>query len=673
MFICLNGSSSTFNSVKDIIKKEGRLYLQEDGNLFSIDTKAVIVKPFSSVKDLLPEYKIIKEEAFGYIVIEVPLEVGIQDYVKKLRETKRFELVDYITEVKCYWTPNDSLLSGQWFVNKLKLPLVWEITKGNPNIRVAVIDTGVDRDHFDIGYGYGNYTNISYNYGWDYVSDTQYHTPHSQGSHGTEIAGLISAKSNNIHGVAGMAGGDNSPGVTLMSYRVIEKDGDYTSSMGTAIKKAVDQGANIINISMGLGSNSSTMEALDYAYNHGVVVVCATGNDGNSNISFPASYNSTIAVGASSINDLRENYSNFGTGIDLVSPTYLSSTTSLNNNYFFMTATSMAAALVSGTAALMLSVNSSLTPDQIRTILQKTATKLPGYTYNSNGWNSEVGYGMLNTFAAVLAASNTQFLQASTMCNGTSASFSLNGLLSGMTVQWSFSDGYGSSAPTIQTSGNSCTITNNLSRTYRGKLNAQVYSSGNLIATLTKDLILYSGFYGQYTSDNLSGTISYSPVFYVKPGFSTVITSPNLLGATVSYDNSGTPPLYFQHDPTLGRLQLTMPTNNGGTPVIINVDDICGSNTVLYAMPQNSYYLNIAYEGSNIIISLDKEGVALRNSSADQSWSYEIRSATRGDIRASGRVNSSSTTISTTGWSKGIYIIKAIIGKEETTEKLIVK
>ena len=454
LFIYLYGSADTFHSVKEVIKKDNCLFLKEDGNLFSIDTKVVIAKPVSSKKEIPLEYKIIREEAFGYVVIEVPQKEDIQDYVRKLKETKLFKSVDYITEVKCYWTPNDSLLNDQWFVNKLKLPYVWEITKGNPNIKVAIIDTGVDRDHFDIGYGYGNYTNISYTYGWDYVSDSQYHTPHSEGSHGTEIAGLIGAKTNNTHGVAGMAGGNNSSGVTLIPYRVIERGGDTTSSLGTAIKKAVDQGANIINISMGQASTPSVIEALDYAHDHGVIVICATGNEGNPYISFPASYNTTIAVGASNFNDLHASYSNYGTGIDLVAPTYLSLTTSLNNGYSYMTATSMAAALVSGTAALMLSVNSSLTHEQIRLILHKTAIKLSDYTYDSNGWNSEVGYGMLNTYAAVCTA-KVSLTGPSIVCN--SGSFSISEIPTGASVSWSVSNnclsivsGQGTGSVTLQ-------------------------------------------------------------------------------------------------------------------------------------------------------------------------------------------------------------------------------
>lgn len=287
-------------------------------------------------------------------------------------------------------------------------------------------------------------------------------------------------------------------------------------------------------------------------------------------------------------------------------------------------------------------------------------------------WLDPIGSGQYTTNTK--RQHSPQLSGPTSICQNSTALYTITDLPPNSTIVWSFSsDFYGPTAPSGHASGTTCSITNNCQKSFKGTLIAKIMWDGSLLTQLEHPFICYSGFYGQYTSDNLSGTISYSPVFYVKPGFNTAITSPNLIGATVSYDNSGTTPLYFQHDPTLGKLQFTMPTNNGGTPVIINVYDVCGNQSLLYAMPQNSYYLSISYEGSNVNISLNEEGDALKSNSVDQAWSYEIRSATRGDLRASGIVNSRSTTISTAGWPKGIYIIKATIGKEETTEKIIVR
>lgn len=194
------------------------------------------------------------------------------------------------------------------------------------------------------------------------------------------------------------------------------------------------------------------------------------------------------------------------------------------------------------------------------------------------------------------------------------------------------------------------------------------------VQRLTKAVYAYKDFHGQYTSDNLTGIIDYSHVFYVKPGVNTAITSFNLIGATVSYANSGTTPLYFRHDPTIGKLEFTMPTNNGGAPVIINVNDVYGGHYQLYAMPRNSYYLNITYEGDYINITLENDDEkVLKTMAIEQPWSYEIRNASMGALKASKSISTRYTTISTAGWPKGIYIIKARIGKEEVTEKIVVK
>lgn len=673
-----SGSAQDIQMNKELETINDTLYVLENGAKYRVDKSQVVVKLKDSIKNLPQNIKLLRTHRLGYIDIEVPKDNNVIDYVEKLKSLGIFESVDYISEVKTCFTINDHSLvydpSRQWYIDRINLWNTWDITTGISSIKIAVIDSGVNWNNPDLGYGDDTYTNLDSSLEKDYLSD-----PYDQYGdwHGTSTAGVIGAKTNNGEGVAGVAGGNNSHGATVISYRIIKGTTSPATYVADAIIDATDDGVKVINCSFDCNSTQDRIDAITYAYNHGVTIVCSTGNYNNSNITFPASDTRTIAVGAINNYDLRwsessSTGSNYGSGIDLVAPG-VDVFTTFTYTYGNETGTSVASPFVAGTVALMRSMNSSLSPSQIRDILQKTATKISGYTYNSSGWNSEVGYGVLNAFAAVLGACNTSFLEDTSICYGSSASFSLNNLPSGLTVQWSITDGYGPTTPTIQTSGNSCSITNNLSMTFSGKLNAKVYDGTNLIATLTKNLVLYSDFYGQYTSDNLSGTIDYTHIFYVKPGYNTTITSLNLIGATASYSSSGTTPSYFSLDPTLWKLYFTMPTNNNGIPVIINVTDLCGNQFQLYAIPQSSYYLNISYEDSNINISLNENGNTLRNPSIEQPWSYEIRSATRGDIKASGKVYSSSTTISTAGWPKGIYIVKATIGKEETTEKIIVR
>lgn len=234
------------------IKRVGKeLFIEDHGIRYAVNPKVVNVKPISILDGLGSEYKIIHHGEFGYVDIEIPEGTDIQEYVEELNASGLFETVEYIGDTRVYFTPNDSLLSNQDHIGHLHFDRVWDITKGNPNIKVAVIDTGIYRYHPDIGYGNDYYTNISYTLGYDYFAYSTYETPTD--GHGTKMAGYIGAKMNNIKGVAGISGGNNSAGVTLISYHAIDTiQGSLSSSyVGDAIKKAVDQGARVINISAG--------------------------------------------------------------------------------------------------------------------------------------------------------------------------------------------------------------------------------------------------------------------------------------------------------------------------------------------------------------------------------------------------------------------------------------
>ena len=302
-----------------------------------------------------------------------------------------------------------------------------------------------------------------------------------------------------------------------------------------------------------------------------------------------------------------------------------------------------------------------------------------------------------NSFAAVARNMNIDGLEAA-VCNAwyavgvgddleiigpklinNSGTFSVDGLPSGFTVEWNLSDSYYNQHCLQQNypAANRCTITR---APYQNMMNAtltaNIRHNGVTVRTLTKTgLYAYNDFYGQYTCDTIAGTIDYTHTFYVRPGYSTFITSPNLVNATVSYDPAGTTPLYLFLEPTQWRLSFTMPINNGSVPVILNVDDVCGNHYKLYAMPRGSFYFNIAYEGDFVKITLENDDEKLLKTMAiEQPWSYEIRNASMGALKASkSSINSRSTTISTAGWPKGVYVIKARIGKEEVTEKIVVK
>ena len=258
-----------------------------------------------------------------------------------------------------------------------------------------------------------------------------------------------------------------------------------------------------------------------------------------------------------------------------------------------------------------------------------------------------------------------------------SGTYSINNLPSIYTVEWSLSDSYYNQYHMQQNSPsqNQCTITrDNLYDLMNGTLTAVIKYNGDTIQTLTKTgLYAYNGFRGEYTSGNLSGNIDYTQLFYVRPNVNTYVYSPSLVGATASYDNTTTIPNNWGFSSQYGYLQFIMPSNNNGIPVVIYITDAIGGNYQLYAVPQNYKSLNISSDENSITITLNENGDSERGLILDQTWTVEIRNATTGALVATQSSASRSTTIATSGWPKGIYVVKVTIDKEVLTEKIIMK
>lgn len=203
-----------------------------------------------------------------------------------------------------------------------------------------------------------------------------------------------------------------------------------------------------------------------------------------------------------------------------------------------------------------------------------------------------------------------------------------------------------------------------------------------LTATIKKDnvevkqlslsgIYAYDDFWGRYSSGNLSGEINYTHVFNVKTNTNTSVFSPNFYGATVLYSSSGATPTSWNPDLTNGWLYFT--TSTPSVPVVINVTDGCGNSYTLYAFGTSQYKLNVSSGEGEITVSLVEDGDSDRGISVNLPWTVEVRNAATGRLMATRSSTSRSETISTVGWPKGIYVVKATIGDEELTEKVIVK
>ena len=305
MFISLMCYSQIRIQSRDVKRIAGKVYLLSNGNQYEIREKVLLAKLKDGKKSVRDDIKVIKSHPFGMLEISVPDSVVIEEYIKLLDKTNDFECVEYDTFSKPCMSPDDTYYGDQWGLNCIHVDGAWEITTGTSSVKVAVIDgEGFELSHPDLYYGNDTYSNISVSEGVDYVSSTD-HTP--TGKHGTMVAGIISAKTNNGICIAGIAGGNNCEGSKIIPYRAL-----YASQSISAIYDAVAQGAKVINMSFTVSQSNLFDQALDYAYNYGVTVVCASGNDYSSQISYPASYEHTIAVGSINISKIKAPSSNYG-------------------------------------------------------------------------------------------------------------------------------------------------------------------------------------------------------------------------------------------------------------------------------------------------------------------------------------------------------------------------
>ncbi|WP_017653637.1 S8 family peptidase [Fortiea contorta] len=291
--------------------------------------------------------------------------------------------------------PNDQYYSKQWNFHKISIEGAWSRTKGS-GVTVAVIDTGITkvRDLYE----------TKFVKGYDFVNDREEAT--DDNGHGTHVAGTIAQATNNKYGVAGIA-----YEAKLMPLKVLNAFGGGTvADIAEAIKFAADNGADVINMSLGGGGESQLMkQAIDYAYNKGVVIIAAAGNENANGASYPARYPRVVGVSAFGPDGERAPYSNFGAGVDISAPggsdagTILQETINEKGEGVFLgfQGTSMASPHVAGVAALI-KAQGIKEPEQVLKVLKQSARVI-----QDDGLNY-YGAGQLNAEAAVTLATEGQ-------------------------------------------------------------------------------------------------------------------------------------------------------------------------------------------------------------------------------------------------------------------------
>ncbi|MBN1361262.1 MAG: S8 family serine peptidase [Sedimentisphaerales bacterium] len=335
---------------------------------------------------------------------------------------QRFSQCDIVEYAECNYhvvaslVPNDSYFDFQWNLDNpvtggMRMEAAWDIQRADPNVIVAVLDTGVAYEDFGVYRRAPDFNDALFVPGYDFVNDDDH--PNDDEGHGTHVAGTIAQSTDNGLGVAGVAFG-----CSLMPVKVLDEEGlgeHFTIAEG--ILFAAENGAQVINMSFGSPSRSRTLEnAAAAAYHRGVTIVCAAGNDffSGNQPNYPASYDAyCIAVGAVRYDLSRAPYSNTGSHLDVVAPGgdldvdqngdgfgdgILQQTFVGDPNefaYWFFQGTSMASPHVAGLAALLVS-RGVTDPDQVREAIEMTARDL-----GSPGKDREYGWGFIDAEAAL--------------------------------------------------------------------------------------------------------------------------------------------------------------------------------------------------------------------------------------------------------------------------------
>ncbi len=303
------------------------------------------------------------------------------------------------------FTPNDPLYTRQWNLRMINMPRAWSLSHGK-DVVVAVLDTGVAYENYDDFKQVPDLKGVKFKKGYDFVNDDE-HANDDHG-HGTHVAGTIAQATNNGEGVAGVAFE-----ATVMPVKVLNHFGSGTSAdIAEAIRFAADNGAKVINMSLGGGAYSQVMaDAVAYARKKGVTVVCAAGNTGRGKVEYPAAYPGSVAVASVGPNGKRAPYSSYGKELDIAAPGgdkrqgdaggVLQNTIDprdyTRSVYAAYQGTSMAAPHVAAVAALLVGAGAR-NPDEVEKALFAGAKRV-----EDQAWSEEYGHGLLDAEASLKA------------------------------------------------------------------------------------------------------------------------------------------------------------------------------------------------------------------------------------------------------------------------------
>ena len=370
----------------------------------------------------------------GVRSISVPAGLTEQDLIDILLEDPRVEYAELNSICHAFTTPNDPEYFYQWHFPAVNAPSAWEISAGS-GIIVAILDTGIAFEDYPVPpheldtvregiasyYRAPDFSGTTFVPGYDFVNGDSH--PNDNSAHGTHVAGTVAQTTNNSIGTAGLAFD-----CSLMPVKVLDYQGSGSAlELADGIYWATDNGAQVINMSLGwfpgYDPGATVRDAVEYAYENGVVLVASSGNWGTGTVAFPAAYPEVIAVGATKYDNQITDYSQYGPEQEVMAPggdVYLDENCDgevdgvlqqtfvghsfgppevlsdpSDFDYYFYDGTSMAAPHVAALVALMIA-NGQTGVENIRTILHETALDL-----GDAGWDPQYGHGLIDAYEAL--------------------------------------------------------------------------------------------------------------------------------------------------------------------------------------------------------------------------------------------------------------------------------
>jgi subtilisin family serine protease len=722
LFVILGFSLNSFAQSKSFAnqnfsQQSGVWYkVGNDGKRYKVDTEIITIKfRTDDIQNFLRMngLSVVRKSSAGYYDIRIPKNASVLEFSEALlTRSPIIESIDINTIGEYGFTPNDTHNSNQWYLTKIGMPAVWDKVRGNNCIQIAIIDSGLDIAHEDIGRGSDFYDNLWQNpgedawttpnnpatgngvdndgngliddwRGWDFAnSNNDVRSPTNV--HGTHVSGIVSAKLNNARGIAGLGGGNNTTGLQLMILGAGET-APNGAVLDDAILYAVQRGADVIQLSLSVGQTAAIDNAIQTAINNGIPVVCASGNN-NGAVNYPANNANVIAVGATNQSDQRASFSNFGPQLFIAAPGEQIRSTRLGNTYGDDSGTSFAAPQVSAVVGLMRTINPALTVQQIRDVLRTTADKVGGVNYNWNvnnpGHSQELGFGRLNANAAINAVYPVISGPAHT-CN--TAQYTAQ-LTVAAPIVWSssYSAGFSIDPSTgLATRVNNFNGTATITATTNGGCSAatKVVKVGNYTPNGISSYISncsYGSFNILNTSLSAMCTANSSISFTYSisdPNYSNFVFTPVSVPSGASWSSSG------------GNLYVSVsapPTQGSRTATIaLTATGPCGPYTVNFT----STAVNVYWSGfslspnpskDNVTISINNSGAENENSASDDSQNLIYAIKIDGSFGTPGesfeyKSGVKTVDISLQNFKTGLYIVSVFDGKTWSRERLMVQ